>query len=134
MPALASPGQRLAVTLRDSLRAYRLGPTIRDRERRVIWGGTPPGELLDGMTGDGFVAQASSVFLGSERIYRFGNTTCFEIREAEEPRLVLLGTQHRAEPHAANVLANLVGIGVQGEEGVTQSLLPPKLINAVLAD
>src|SRR4051794_33247533 len=40
----------------------------------------------------------------------------------------------KAEPHAASILANLVGIGVQGEEGASQSLMPATLVNALLAN
>jgi len=134
MPSERSPGQVLAEMLSDNLAAYRMGPVVGDRERRVILGVTPDGSFVDGMTLDGFIAQGGRMLLDSGRVYRFGNTVVYETNELNDPRLTTLAVQHRAEPAAAPTLANLFGVGCQTKQGAVQSLAPARLVGAVLAD
>ena len=78
MAPLQSPGQILAAQLSDSLSAYQLGPLVGDHSRQIVWGVTPDGSFVDGMTLDGFLAQAGQIFLNSGRIYVYGNSTVYE--------------------------------------------------------
>ena len=59
---------------RQPARPIRLGPVVGDRTRQIIWGVTPEGAFVDGMTLDGFLAQAGQILADSGRLYKFGNT------------------------------------------------------------
>ena len=134
MASEKSPGQVMAAMLADSLAAYQMGPIVGDHERQIIWGVTPDGSFVDEMTLDGFVARANRSLMDSGRVYRFGNTVVYETCGPGDRHLAVLAMQHRAEPNASPILANLLGVGVQTKQGVVQSLASPKLIGAVLAD
>ena len=134
MASQASPGQMLASMLFDSLHAYQIGPVVGDHARQIIWGVTPDGSFVDGMTLDGFLAQAGQILRDSGRLYKFGNTIVYETDAPGDQRLTTLAVQHRAEPNAAPILANLFGVGYETKQGVVQSLAASKLIGAVLAD
>jgi hypothetical protein len=86
------------------------------------------------MTADGFLDRAAEVLLESGRVYRFGNSIVVEVGGPHGPRLTSLTVHHRPEPHAAAVLANFFAVGVDGDRGATQSLVPGRLAAAVLAD
>jgi hypothetical protein len=129
-----TPGKRFADALLSSLRAFQRGPSADERKRPVIWGVTGDGTLISGMTLADFLAQASRILLESARVYRWEDTIVFEFREAEPQQLLLLSARGKAEPQAASVLTNLFSVGVQGKEAVSESLVPAKLVNALLAD
>jgi len=129
-----SPGTRLASQLRDSLRAFRIGPVGGGRNRPIIWGVTDKGTCVGGMTVDGFLDRAAETLLDSDRLYLFGNSVVYERPGPHDARLTTLAVEDRPEPNAASILANLFAVGVEGEKSATQSLAPSKLINAVLAD
>jgi hypothetical protein len=133
MAALTSRGKLIWDTLLKNLRIIQNGPRG-GRTRPIIWGVTPNGVFVDGMTLDAFLARAGNLIRSSERVYVWEDTLVYELRERGKEQLLLLGTRHRAEPGAAGVLANLFGVGVRGEERVAQSMVPPKLVGAVLAD
>src|SRR4051812_22916415 len=86
------------------------------------------------MTVDGFFSRAGNVLRDSGRIYRFGNSICIETRTAVNQELTLLTAGNRADPGAPSVLTNLFGIGVKSGDSVKQSLVPARLIGALLAD
>ena len=134
MASQASPGQVLASMLLDSLHAYQTGPGVGDHARQIIWGVTPQGAFVDGQTLDGFLAQAGQILAESGRLYKFGNTLALETDAPGDQRLTTLAVQHRAEPNAAPILANLFGTEHETKQGVIQSLAASKLIGAVLAD
>jgi hypothetical protein len=134
MAPQASPGQILASMLSKALRAYQIGPVGGDRERQIIWGVTPQGAFVDGQTLDNVLAQAGHVLAGCGRLYKFGNTIAFETDAPGDQRLRTLAVEHRAEPNATPMLANLFGTAHVTKQGVVQSLPNPKLIAAVLAD
>ncbi len=134
MAPLQSPGQILAAQLSDSLSAYQFGPLVGDHSRQIVWGVTPVASFVGGMTLDGFIAQALQILRDSGRIYKFGNTIVYETDAPGDQRLTTIAVQHRAEPIAAPVLANLFGVGFETKQGAVQSLAAPKLIGAVLAD
>src|SRR5262245_20379534 len=113
-----SLGKCLAAELRDTLRAYRVGPTGGERVRQIIWGVTGTGTFIGGTTADGFLDRAARILGGSGRVYKFGNSIVYERSGGTEPGLVPLTVQHRPEPHAAGVLANLLVLAVEGEGGV----------------
>jgi hypothetical protein len=129
-----SLGTALAGSLRDSLRAYRVGPATGGRKRPVVWGVTDKGTFVGGMTADAFLDRAGEILLESAKVFRFGNSIVYECPGPTDPRLSTLAVQHRPEPHAAGVLANLFAVGVEAGTATTQSLVPQKLINALLVD
>src|SRR5437016_3882554 len=100
MASQASPGQMLASMLFDSLKAYQIGPVLGDHTRQIIWGTTPDGSFVDGMTLDGFIAQAIQILINSGRVYRYGNTIVYETDAPGDQRLTTMAVQHRAEPIA----------------------------------
>lgn len=130
MATIASRGKMLWDILREALRDYRLGPVAGDRTRPVIHGVNARGELVDGMTLDGFLAQAGRILKDSGRIYAFEDTVCYETDPADHPQLILLATQGKAETNAVGNLANLFAVGA----GDRQSLPASKLVGALLAD
>ncbi len=134
MASQASPGQMLASMLFDNLKAYQIGPAFGDHARQIVWGVTPDGSFVDGMTLDGFIAQAGQIFRNSGRIYVYGNSTVYEADGPGGRRLTTLSVQHRAEPNASYVMANLFGVAYESKQGVVQSLAPSRLISALLAD
>ena len=85
---------------RRNLKAYQIGSVFGDHERQIIWGVTPDGSFVDGMTLDGFIAQAIQLLINSGRVYRYGNTTVYEADAPGDQRLTTLAVQHRAEPIA----------------------------------
>lgn len=130
MAATASSGKRQWDILREALHALRLGPVVGHRTRPIISGVNGRGELVEGMTFDGFLAQAGRILVDSGRVYAFEDTICYEFDPAGQPRLTLLATQARAEPYTVSILANLFAVGA----GDRQSLPATKLVGAVLAD
>lgn len=134
MPTLTSRGKRLWDTFHENLQAYRRGPVPGGATRPVLYGVTARGTFVGGMTLDAFLAQAGKVLLDSARVYRWEDTLCLEAQEPDDRRLLVLASRQRPEPHAASLLANLLCVGVQGEAGETQSLTPPGLVAALLAD
>lgn len=133
MTAITSRGKRLAERLRESLRLVQRGPLPRENNRPVLWGITHYGVFVDGMTMDAFVAQASRILCDSGRVYRWQDTLVCEVREPNE-HLLVLATDSKTDPAAPAVLANFMAVGVRGEEHVTQSLVPDKLVKALLAN
>jgi hypothetical protein len=129
-----SRGKRLFDTFWENLNAFKRGPAATLRQREVIVGVTAHGSFVGGMTVDGFIARASQILLESGRIYRFDDTLCYEVNDGAEQQLRVLASQHRAEPNAGSLLANLMCVGVQGDDAATQSLLPANLVSALLAD
>ena len=134
MASQASPGQILESMLNDALHAYQMGPVVGDHARQIIWGVTADGSFVDGQTLDGFLAQARQILAESGRVYKFGNTIAFETDAPGDQLLKTLAVQHRAEPNAAPILANLFGVSRDTNQGFIQSLAASKLINAALAD
>jgi len=130
MAATASPGKRQWDILREALHAFRLGPVVGHRTRPIIRGVNGRGELVDGMTLDGFLAQVGRILVDSGRVYAFEDTICYETDPADHPQLVLLATQGKAETNAVCTLANLFAVG----SGERQGLPASKLIGALLAD
>ena len=129
-----TPGQILAKMLSDSLSSYQLGSVVGDHPRSIIWGVTPKGSFVDGMTLDGFLANGVQILQSTDRVYRYGNSVVYETDESSDQRLTTLAVQHRAEPNAANILANCFGVGVQSNHGTVQSLPASRLVGAMLAD
>jgi hypothetical protein len=134
MASQASPGQILAKILFDALHAYQIGSVVGDHARQIIWGVTPQGAFVDGQTLDNFLAKAGQILRDSGRLYRFGNTIAYETDAPGDQRLTTLAVQHRAEPNATPIMANLFGTAYETKQGVVQSLATSKLIGAVLAD
>jgi hypothetical protein len=135
MPDLASAGKDLATKLLAALDDFALGPVLGGQSRPIIWGVTSKGALVGGLTLDQFLARASQVLLESQRVFRYGNSICLEMGSPGDPRLVTLAIEHRAEPGAAPLLANLFAVGIGGGgEQATQSLTPPSLLAALLAN
>jgi hypothetical protein len=134
MTAPASPGKIFEDHLRAHLRALRHGPGATGRARPILWGITGSGAFVGGMTLAAFLAQAGRILADSGRVYRWEDTIVFEFREPEDQQLLLLGARGKAQPHAASVLSNLFGVGVQGKDEATENLMPAKLVNALLAD
>ncbi|MEO7130900.1 MAG: hypothetical protein ABIZ07_05950, partial [Dermatophilaceae bacterium] len=130
MATTASPGKRLWDNLREALHAYRLGLVTGDRTRPIIYGVNGRGELVEGMTLDGFLAQAGRILADSGRVYAFEDTICYESDPANHAQLILLATQGKAEPNAVGILSNLFAVGA----GDRQSLPATKLVGALLAD
>ncbi|WP_165253431.1 hypothetical protein, partial [Paludisphaera soli] len=104
MTSTASPGARLWGNLREALHDYRLGPVAGDRKRPVIQGVNSRGELVDGMTLDGFLAQVGRILQASGRVYALGDATYYESDDAHQTRLDLLATQGKAEAVAVGLL------------------------------
>src|SRR4051812_41859058 len=104
MATQKSPGQVLEAMLSDALTAYQLGAVVGDHARQIVWGVTPDGSFVGGMTLDGFLAQAGQIFLKSGRIYVYGNSTVYEADVPGGRRLTTLAVQHRAEPNASYVM------------------------------
>ena len=129
-----SRGKIIWDKLRHSLRTFQLGPVSAGRSREVIWGVTARGTFVGGLTLDEFLARAGKVLRDSGRVYRWKDTLCLEAGDAEERRLLVLASQQKAEPCAAWHLSNLFCVGVQGEGNSSQSLVPPSLVGALLAD
>src|SRR5262245_4496351 len=113
----SSIARRQADQLLESLRDFRIGPDVGDRERVVIWGVSDKGVFVDGRTADGFLARAGEVLLESGRVYRYGNSIVYETPEDGGGALTTLAVEGRAEPHAAHVLSNLFVTGVEGRRG-----------------
>ena len=134
IPTQEKPGQRLVGLLRDSLRAFRIGPVGGGRSRPMVYNVTDKGTCVGDMTIDGFLDRASEILLETGRIYRFGNSIVLDTGGPDDPHLTTLAVQGRPEPHATSVLANFFAIGVEHEQSVTQSLVPAKLIGAILAN
>ena len=88
-----------------------------------------------GQTLDGFLAQAGQILAGSG-FASTGSATRSSTRPTRRATRgwTTLAVQHRAEPNAAPILANLFGVGYEAKQGVVQSLAASKLIGAVLAD
>jgi hypothetical protein len=124
----------LASMLFDSLHAYQTGPVVSDHTRQLIWGVTPDGSFVDGQTLDGVLAHSGQILRDSRRAYRYGNSIVYETNEPGDQRLTTLAVQHRAEPNASSILANLFGTAQETKQGMVQSLATSKLIGAVLAD
>jgi hypothetical protein len=134
MPATPSPGKALAAKLEHALQEIGLSPALLDHCRPIINGVTSEGKFVGGMTIDGFFAGAGQILLDSRRVYRHGNSLCLETGGPAEPRLAALATDLRAEPGVAALMANLLGVGVGGgDQAATQSLVPAKLVAALLA-
>jgi hypothetical protein len=120
--------------LTDALHAYQIGTVVGDHTREIVWGVTSDGSFVDGQTLDGFLARARQILAESDRVYKYGNTIVYETDAPADQRLTTLAVQHRAEPNATPILANLFGVGCETKQGFIQSLAASKLINAVLAD
>jgi hypothetical protein len=133
MVAPSSPGKMLEEHLLENLRIVELGPAP-DSCRQIIQGVDHVGKFVDGMTIDRFLLQARQILLKSRRVYRYGSTTVFEFGRAGDQHLLVLAHKTRAEPGAASLLCNLFGVGVGGEDSGVQSLVPDKLVRALLAD
>jgi hypothetical protein len=134
MAAQDSWGKALAAQLRAHLAVFQRGPIAADHQRTIIWGVTNNGVLVGGMTLDLFLARTGQILCESGQVYRWENMLVYEFREPDNPELVLLSVKGNAEKNATSLLTNLVGVGVQGEESTSQSLVPSKLVHALLAD
>jgi hypothetical protein len=130
----ASLGKVLEGRLRTHLRAVQNGPTDPGHERPIIEGVTRAGVCINGLTLDGFLAQAGRILIDSGRVYRWQDTLVYEFSEPDNQELQLLCVRGRAESHAGNLLSNLLAVGVRGEESMSQCLVPPGLVGALLAD
>jgi hypothetical protein len=127
-----SRGKRLRGTLEKSLRAFCQG-SAGEPSRPIIWGVTPQGTCVGGMTIDGFCEQATRILLGSGRLYRWGEDIVYEHPGPDDQRLQLLAVQGTPEASATHLLGNLFGVGVKQKTGDAQSLPPARLMNALLA-
>lgn len=134
MTAIASRGKILSDQLRESLRIVQRGPVSSDRNRPIIWGITHYGAFVHDMTIDGFLAQSGRILNECGYFYRWEDTLVYEYREPDHERLLLLATQTKAEPCAGAIVANFVGIGTRDEDRMVQSLMPDKLVKALLLD
>jgi hypothetical protein len=124
----------LQETLHTQLRAIRRGFVVPDRQRLIVWDVTANGSLINGQDLDTFLAQAGQILVSSGRVYKWEDTLVFEFREGAAEGLLLLAVRGKPETNAASVLANLFCIGAESERGASQSLVPAKLVNALLAD
>jgi hypothetical protein len=115
------------------LRSLKNGP-LSSRVRQIIWGVTPQGHCVGGMTVDGFLAQAEKILVDSQRVYRWGSSICFEVTDCDESNLLPLTNKHKVEAPAASLLATLFCVGVRHAEQQTEALPPAKLVGALLAD
>jgi hypothetical protein len=127
-----TPAIRLADRLSQALHAVRNGP-VDGRHRTIISGVTPKGTFVGGMTVDAFFPRFSKALLDTARFYALGNTTVLDDLGPPETRLATLAVQGQALPHAASVVAGYVAIGIEGDDDVTQSLVPATLVAAALA-
>jgi hypothetical protein len=127
-------GKQLQDKLNARLHALQHGPAANERKRPVLWGVTGDGTLVGGRTLDSFLAEAGRILIESARVYRWENTVVYDFREPEDQHLLILSVRGKAEPQAASVLTNLFGVGFHGKEGPRESLVPPKLVSALLAD
>ena len=134
MTTIMSWGKMLQDQLRDSLRAFERGSIVNDRCRQVIWGVSPHGVFVGGMTLDHYLASAGGLLADSGRAYVWGDTLVFEARHRWGRHLLLLATRQKADPTAPAVLANLFCAGVRSEDSVTQSMVSAQLVSALLAD
>jgi hypothetical protein len=128
-----STSARQAAQLLASLSELRNG-YFGDRLRAVLHGVTDKGTFVGGMTADAFHARASDILVEGGRIYQFGNSTVYETTGTDDARLTSIAVQGKAEPGAAAILANLMAVEVERDSGVTQSLLPPRLVGSIMAD
>jgi hypothetical protein len=127
-------GEIVERILMDSLRALKRGFPEINRERPIIWGVTAKGTFVEGMTLDMFMARATELLRESGRVYRWRDTLVFEFHTPDRSRLDLIAAQGKPEPHAAAMLNNLFGVGVQSEEKTCQSPVPSNLASVVLLD
>jgi hypothetical protein len=133
MPVTKSQGKALADKLQAAIKEIGLSPALINQSRPIIVGVTSDGKFVGGMTLDRFFAEAAQILLDSRRVFRHGNSICLETGGPDEQRLIDLATDHRAEPGASSLLANLFGVGVGGgDESASQSLVPTKLVGALL--
>src|SRR3954452_17914290 len=121
MSVVTKPAKSLAGKLFAGLAAFSLGPAALDANREIIMGVTPQGVFVDGMTAQHFIAKATKISKDSGRVYRWGNSICFDRIGDQGRELVTLSIDHHAEPTAAHQLANLFHIGVVQKSEVSQS-------------
>ncbi len=134
MPANLSPGKLLAGKLRNALRVCGLSSGLLTSARSMIRGVTSDGRFVGGQTLDNFLAEAGQVLLDTGSVFRLGDTICLEVAEGQARSLITLAVGRHAEPAAGPLLANLIGIEVgDGDGPCSQSLLPAKLVSALLA-
>src|SRR5579872_4559881 len=133
MTKTVSRSKTLCDEFRQNLNAYENGP-VSGQERKVIWGVTDKGVFVDGLTMDGFLAKGRIILRDSKRIYRYGNTLVFERARGADRHLVLLATDSKADAGAQAALNSLMVVGVRTKDSTKQSLVPGKLVSALLAD
>jgi hypothetical protein len=127
-------GKALQEILHTHLRAIQRGFVAPNRQRPVIWDVTSNGTFVNGMDLDTFLARAGEILKGSGRVFIWEDTLVYDFHEGAAEGLLLLAVRSKPEPNAAGTLANLFCMGVEGERGASQSLVPAKLVNALLAD
>ncbi|MBL8798907.1 MAG: hypothetical protein JNM56_33795 [Planctomycetia bacterium] len=128
-----SHGKTMWDRLNATLRQLRCGSTS-TRSRQIIWGVTPQGHCVGGMTVDGFLAQVAKILVDSRRVYRWGNSILYEVAGGDGSWLLPLANEYKAETAAASRLATLFCVGVQHAEQQTEALPPANLVGALLAD
>lgn len=134
MAATLSRGQSLWADLRQSLNDLRSASMADTSKRRLIRNVTAEGVCINGMTVNEVFSQATSILVESGQVYRWRDTLCYEIDDVQDPQLQLLATRAKAEPGATALLANLLCVSIDTENGSRESLPSSKLINALLAD
>jgi hypothetical protein len=133
MSTTSSLAARQAADLSQCLREHRNG-YYPERVRTIIHGVTDRGTFVDGMTADACLARAADILVESRRVYRFGNSTVYEVPDHDDPRLDCLAIRGKADPNAAPVLANLIAVSSERKVGMAQSLPPSRLVAAIMAD
>jgi hypothetical protein len=134
MSAIPKTAKALANKLLAGITAFSLGPCTSDTNREVILGVTPRGTFVQGMTASGFITKVTKILQDSGKTYRWGNSICLEKPGTQGPELYTLSAQHRAEPGAAEQLANLFCVAAQEGSEVVQAFPPPRLVSNLLAD
>ena len=129
-----SPGKALQERLLDNLRIIARGLVPGGRNRPIITGVTNDGKLVDGMTMGQYQAQGQQILLDSGDVYRWGASLVYEFVSAGDRQLLPLATPARAEPGAPSLLSNLFSAGVSNDNGGMESLVPDRLVKALLAN
>jgi len=134
MATSASRGKLVQDKLLAHIRNFQRGPITTDRERHVIWGVEPNGKLTHGTTLDNFVEQALRILIQSGRVYRWEDSLVYEFHAPSNQHLQILATRTGPAPHADSILSNLFVAGKRTDDTASQSVVPAKLVNALLTD